>query len=130
MNCFFHPETPAVAMCKFCQKGLCRECARDLGHGMSCRDHEREVRELNESFLLGRRTNLGAGKFYQRFALVFVFFGIVMIAGGLFMGPLGLAMVITGACCLLFAGLYYFWGRRYRNTRPDEGKEKRSSHGA
>lgn len=27
MNCFYHPDRPAVAQCPDCGKGLCRECA-------------------------------------------------------------------------------------------------------
>jgi len=36
MNCFYHPQVSAVGICKYCQKGLCTECAVDLGHGMGC----------------------------------------------------------------------------------------------
>lgn len=27
MNCYYHPDRPAVARCPDCGKGLCRECA-------------------------------------------------------------------------------------------------------
>lgn len=27
MNCYYHPDRPAVAQCPDCGKGLCRECA-------------------------------------------------------------------------------------------------------
>ena len=26
MNCFYHPETPAVVQCKKCKKGICKSC--------------------------------------------------------------------------------------------------------
>lgn len=51
MNCFKHPETPSVGICKFCQKGLCQECVHDLGHGLACREHLREVNDLQTVFL-------------------------------------------------------------------------------
>src|SRR6202012_1470176 len=41
MRCFNHVDREAVGSCKACAKGLCSECAVDLGHGLSCRgDHE------------------------------------------------------------------------------------------
>jgi len=37
MNCFYHPTTVAVGTCKSCGKGLCPECAVDLGKGLACK---------------------------------------------------------------------------------------------
>jgi hypothetical protein len=37
MNCFYHPNVVAVGTCKSCSKGLCRECAVDLGKGLACK---------------------------------------------------------------------------------------------
>jgi hypothetical protein len=36
MNCFTHRDTPAVAICKHCGKGLCGDCARESSSGVSC----------------------------------------------------------------------------------------------
>lgn len=36
MKCFHHPDAEAVGVCKHCQKGLCRDCAVDLGSGLAC----------------------------------------------------------------------------------------------
>ena len=44
MRCFNHSEIRAVGLCKHCYKGLCHECASDLGFGLACRDlHEQQV---------------------------------------------------------------------------------------
>jgi hypothetical protein len=49
MHCFNHSSTPAVGVCKACQKGLCAECAVDVGGGIACKDScETYVAELNE----------------------------------------------------------------------------------
>jgi len=45
VRCYNHPERDAVGSCKSCCKGLCTECAVDLGHGLSCRG-EHEQREF------------------------------------------------------------------------------------
>jgi hypothetical protein len=37
MNCFYHPTVVAVGTCKSCHKGLCPECAIDLGKGLACK---------------------------------------------------------------------------------------------
>ena len=37
MRCFHHEDREAVGTCKSCGKGLCRECAVDMGKGLACR---------------------------------------------------------------------------------------------
>ena len=37
MNCFNHPDRPAVGLCKSCCKGLCADCAATLPNGLACR---------------------------------------------------------------------------------------------
>jgi hypothetical protein len=36
MRCFNHAHVEAVATCKHCFKGICRECAIDSGCGLAC----------------------------------------------------------------------------------------------
>jgi hypothetical protein len=38
MNCFYHQDRQAVGTCKLCGKGVCAECAVDLGKGLACRN--------------------------------------------------------------------------------------------
>ncbi len=37
MNCYYHPESPAVACCSVCGKGLCVSCASESQICPSCR---------------------------------------------------------------------------------------------
>ena len=37
MRCFSHQDKEAVGICKSCGKGVCSECAIDLGKGLACR---------------------------------------------------------------------------------------------
>jgi len=47
MNCFYHPTVVAVGICKSCGKGLCQECAVDLGKGLACKGHcEEDVKAV------------------------------------------------------------------------------------
>ncbi len=112
MNCYNHPENQAVAICKYCQKGLCQDCTVELECGMSCKEHTEKVKELDQILAASQQTNQGAGKFYKRLAFIFAFFGLVMIAGGLYLGPIGYVMLFTGLVCLSCAGLYFSYGKK------------------
>lgn len=58
MRCFNHPETEAIGTCKACNKGLCLECAADLGHGLACKSaHVEAVEDLNT--LVARNVRIG-----------------------------------------------------------------------
>ena len=37
MKCFYHDDRDAVGTCKSCSKGVCRDCAVDMGKGLACR---------------------------------------------------------------------------------------------
>jgi hypothetical protein len=48
MDCFNHASIPAVGLCKSCSKGVCSECAIDVGNGLACRGAcEESVRRIN-----------------------------------------------------------------------------------
>jgi len=38
MRCFYHQDKEAVGLCKSCAKGVCAECAVDLGNALACRN--------------------------------------------------------------------------------------------
>ncbi len=66
MHCFNHNSSPAVGICKACQKGLCAECAVDVGMGLACKEscelHVAELNEMNERSL----KIYGIGKYKSR----------------------------------------------------------------
>lgn len=39
MNCYLHPETPAVAFCRSCGRSLCAVCQRPAEGTVFCQDH-------------------------------------------------------------------------------------------
>ena len=44
MNCFYHPDSPAIGLCKHCQRGLCTECAAIVDDVLACKQrHEDDV---------------------------------------------------------------------------------------
>src|SRR5262249_47400783 len=36
MKCFNHHQSDAIGICKACCKGICAECATDVGGGLAC----------------------------------------------------------------------------------------------
>ena len=47
MNCFNHTEVTAIGICTVCKKGLCKDCATDLDHGLACKNkHEEKANEI------------------------------------------------------------------------------------
>ncbi len=112
MKCFNHPSVEAVGICKACCKGLCVECAVDLGHGLACNSgHVAEVENLNA--LITSNTRITAvntkGKFLV--PVFYAFLGITFFGYGLASSRASILTIVTGAGCLLFA-LFTFAGNQ------------------
>lgn len=81
MQCYYHPDRPAVGLCSHCQRGLCTECTTLVADVLACKDrHEAQVRMAQEWQRRDLRQfqRLQAG--YLRNA---IFYGLV---GALFLG--------------------------------------------
>lgn len=109
MNCFYHPQTVAVALCKSCSRGLCSACAVDVGNGTACRARcEEAVRSLNRMIEANARTfsaantQLRRNMFFSLAAgLLFIAFGVFMMLGrglvpGIIFVTLGAAFALRG----------------------------------
>lgn len=103
MRCFKHPENEAVGSCKHCNKGLCVECAHDLGHGLACKnEHEQQVETLNslieknaEIYDSAPTNTLIAPLFYACMGALFVWFGVQSRGGfGSFSSLMGIGFII------------------------------------
>ena len=103
MQCFNHQQQAAIGVCKCCSRGLCAECAKDLGHGLACRDrHEAQVEAMNMIIEKNARIYAAAPKniligpvFFLPLGLLFAGFGYFS-AGGITDLPflMGLAFII------------------------------------
>ena len=111
MKCFNHPESDAVGICKSCQKGICHECAIDLGKGIACKGQcESDVTAVNEA--LARNMELGslnrnimqgfpnnlmiASFFFMLMGLVFSAWGVFSARPSGFIVVLGVGFVLYG----------------------------------
>ncbi len=119
MNCFYHPERPAVGICKHCGRGLCNECAALVDDTLACKDrHEAQVRGLS---LVEQRAILQAQRMHSGYVRNALFYGLVgvLFAGyGLsqyrFLGLQALFFMMIGVLLLYAAAANYLEGRKYR----------------
>jgi hypothetical protein len=90
MNCFEHPQKPALGTCTFCGRGLCRDCASVVQGKLSCRgscQHEvardRELMQKSEQALNQRAIvyETSGSMYHQAFATS-VFFGLLFVCLG------------------------------------------------
>ena len=122
MKCFEHREREAVGICKCCSKGLCEDCAADLGRGLACKGRcEAEVQALNNvtynsTGLLPaanavvrttRRTHFFSSMFNTILGVVFGYFGYQEYVN---LGEVGFTAII-GAVFIVygFVSLLQMW---------------------
>ncbi len=120
MKCYYHPQVDAVGICKHCHKGLCTECAVDVGGGLACQtsnnDCQAEVKFAVQSFAANKRRYLALGKAYSQWALLiavpgltFTLFGLSNAGGDMYL--VAAALLPIGIILLLIA-LYFYQGSR------------------
>ena len=66
MQCFAHPQNPAVGVCKACAKGVCASCAIPVTYGIACSE---SCKDFAERLTQLQIVNLGNSGIYkaQRF---------------------------------------------------------------
>ena len=80
MNCFNHPETPAVGICKACHKGLCIKCLVEVGEGLACKGAcEANVEAINDLLHCGRQAYERTRRADKRDANFFFVVGVALL---------------------------------------------------
>ena len=111
MNCFNHPDRPAVGMCKSCCKMLCRDCVSERENGLACREGQCADRVNLINRILSNQTKVLAAARSQNRAqvLVAVAIGAIFITFGASMLLWGIREVGMMTCAIgaviLIAGL-------------------------
>lgn len=119
MVCFYHPDKPAIGLCKHCQRGLCSDCAALVDDVIACKDrHEERVRALEEmtgqNILKSRRVRsdyLRSAVFYGVVGILFTAFGISQIQ---WLGLQAIVYAVIGLALLYAALANYLEGRKYK----------------
>jgi hypothetical protein len=119
MQCFYHPDRPALGVCTHCQRGICSECLTVVEDRLACRDrHEEQVRGTNQ--LLSRNMvqarRMGSG--YIRNAIFYGLVGVLFAGFGAmqfrFLGLEAVFFMLIGLFLLYAAGANLLESRKYR----------------
>jgi hypothetical protein len=119
MNCFYHPDKPAIGLCKYCQRGLCTSCAAIVDDVIACKNrHEDEVRQLEQLAARNlfqskrvRSSYMRNAIFYGLVGLLFAGFGFIQYR---FLGLQAIFFMAIGAFLLYASGANYFEGRKHK----------------
>jgi len=119
MVCYYHPNLPAIGLCKHCQRGLCLDCATLVKDVLACKDrHEGQVHELLELSKQNILKSKRAGSDYVRNTIFYGSVGVLLtIFGASQIKWLGLQAVVYAVIglALLWAALAnYLESRKYK----------------
>ena len=119
MVCYYHPDRPAIGICKYCQRGLCAGDAALVEDSLACKNrHEEQVRGLilleARGILQARR--MGAG--YVRNAIFYALVGVLFAGFGWiqyqFLGLQAVFFMMIGVFLLYAAVANYLESRKYK----------------
>lgn len=109
MKCYYHGEVDAVGICKSCSKGLCRDCAVDLGKGLACESCKQD--EIDLITTIDRNIKMGSNyKNIRKNGIAQ--FAFLLIMGGTFLGTgiyYGKTFSITMGSVFVLYSFYILW---------------------
>lgn len=119
MVCYYHPDKPAVGLCKYCQRGICSDCAVPAGDSLACKGlHEEQVRGMEalmqQNILQSKRVGsdyLRNTIFYGVVGLLFTAFGVSQLR---WLGLQAVVYLAIGLALLWAAGSNYWESRKYK----------------
>lgn len=116
MKCFYHKSADAIAICKNCGRGLCIECAVEVGNAIACKNRcETDVEAMNKIFQQSKRAFDNYRNAYTLSAIWIALVGIGFIISAFVLTPKLMAFLISMGSLFLFGALlFYFAGKRYK----------------
>ena len=119
MHCYYHPDRPAIGLCKYCQRGLCSECVANAGDSLACKGlHEEQVRAMEALMEKNILQSKRVGSDYFRNTVFYGIVGILFAAFGLsqikWLGLQAVVYLAIGLALLWAAAANYFESRKYK----------------
>jgi hypothetical protein len=119
MNCYYHPNQPAVGICKHCQRGLCTDCIAEVDDNLACKNrHEGQVRDVNKMTERNLLQTKRIGSNYRRNAIFYFLSGALFAGFGLyqyrFAGLQALFLIFIGLFLLYAAVANFLESRKYK----------------
>jgi hypothetical protein len=117
--CYYHPDKSALGLCKYCQRGLCSDCAAFAGDSLACKNlHEEQVRGLEELMQRNILQSKRVGSDYTRNTIFYGIVGILFTAFGLsqfrWLGSQAVVYLMIGLALLWAAAANYLESRKYK----------------
>jgi hypothetical protein len=135
MRCFLHAGADAVGICKSCQRGLCADCAVEVGTTLACRGRcEADVSDINRmtawSVKMVDSTANGltsvadgltsVGRTVKAASIFNLVTGAAFAAWGALAEPRMWFLIVIGVCFLAF-GLFDLMRRAENSSRKGNG---------
>ena len=99
MKCYYHQQKDAVGICASCGKGLCVNCAADLGHGLACKDRCEEALESRRQLVRrAKAAYRSADKARMLLSVLLLLAGLGLIGWGIY--ERSIYVWIPGLCLL------------------------------
>ena len=119
MVCYYHPDKPATGLCKYCQRGLCSDCAAPAGDSLACKGlHEEQVQAIEVLMQKNILQSTRVGSDYTRNMIFYGIVGILFTAFGIsqlqWLGLQAVVYVMIGLALLWAAIANYLESRKYK----------------
>lgn len=119
MVCFYHPDRPAVGVCRHCGRALCAEDAAVINDTLACRDrHETQVEAAGQMFQRNLLQSKRVRSNYTRNAIFYGLVGALFAGFGLmqyrFLGLQAVFFMLIGVFLLYAALANFLESRKYR----------------
>lgn len=115
MNCFYHPQVGAVAICKNCNKGLCGDCAVDVENGMACKGRcEAEVLAINAIINRSKTAFQKTGNVYIALSIPFGILGLLVCFGSLVSQKKDSGAFLLGVFLIVMSVIFFVYGRKFK----------------
>jgi len=119
MKCYIHHGEEALGICKSCNKGLCSDCAIDVGNGIACKNScEQAVHDINEMILKSKGIYQKTSGAYYRAAAIYSLFGLVFVIYSYFNSIL--ASLLLPISIIFFVGMIFTIYSGMKMSRKEE----------
>ena len=119
MQCFYHSSRPAIGICKYCQRGLCSDCAAPASDSLACKNlHEEQVRAMEVLMQKNILQSKRVGSDYLRNTIFYGIVGVLFSAFGFsqlrWLGLQAVVYLMIGLALLYAAAANYLESRKYK----------------
>ncbi|HVN15911.1 MAG TPA: hypothetical protein VMT73_09250 [Anaerolineales bacterium] len=119
MVCYYHPDKPAVGLCKHCQRGLCVDCAAIVDDVLACKNrHEEQVRAFEQLTARNLLQAKRVGSVYLRNTIFYGLVGVAFAGFGLWqwkwLGLQAALFTVLGMFLLFAAAMNFAESRKYK----------------